>query len=163
MQIKSCLHTLAPLMSSITHLLFVVMWYYKHICFQQETGTSGWYGSDYWGGWNLHSFSSQENALPPRGTSDGNILRWSSDWGWNSFSIVSGCFFFSTPKESAFTSSRQDYDPVETERFNQCEWQYLGYNRAYLTVFSFVLMRLYSAPFLGSLTSHTLFPPACQK
>lgn len=37
---------------------------------------------------------------------------------------------FSPPKESAFMSSRQDYDAVETERFNQWEWQYLGCNRA---------------------------------
>lgn len=57
----------------------------------------------------------------------------------------------------------RDYDAVETERFNLCEWQYLGCNRAYLTAFSFVLMRLYFASFLGSLTSHTLSLLACQK
>lgn len=139
-------------MSSITHLSFVVLWFYKHICFQQQSGTSDWYGNDYWGRWNLHSFSSRESALCLGGTRDGNILRWSSDWGWHSFGIRSGCFF-PPPKETAFTSSRQDYDAVETERFNQCEWQYSGRNRAYLTVFSFVLMRLYFASFLGSLTS----------
>lgn len=59
--------------------------------------------------------------------------------------------FFSPLKESAFMSSRQDYDAVETESINQRGRQYLGRNRAYLTIFSFVLMRLYFASFVGSL------------
>lgn len=137
-------------MSSITHLLFVVVWYCKQIWFQQQSWTSHWYGNDYWGRWNLHPFSSQQSALCLGGTSNGNIPRWSSDWDWHSFGILSE-YFFPPPKESAFVSSRQDYDAVETERFNHWEWQYLGRNRAYLTVFSFVLMRLYFASFLGSL------------
>lgn len=58
MQIKSCLYALVPLMSPITHLLFVVVWYCKQIWFRQQSGTSEWDGSDYWGRWNLHPFSS---------------------------------------------------------------------------------------------------------
>lgn len=51
---------------------------------------------------------------------------------------------------------------LRARAFNRCEWQYLGRNRAYLTVLSFVLMRLYFASFLGRLISHTLFLSARQ-
>lgn len=91
MQIKFCLHALAPLMSSITHLLFVVLWYYKHTFL----ATSDWYGSDYWGRWNLHPFSSQQSAVCLGGTSNGNIPRWSSDWDWHFF-----FFFLDAPPPS---------------------------------------------------------------
>lgn len=133
-------------MSSITHLLFVVGRYCKQIWFQQQSGTSDWYGSDYWGRWNLQCFSSRQSALCLRGTSYGNIPKWASDWDWHLFFFIP---FYSPLKESAFMSSRRDYDAFETERFNQWEQrQYLGHNRAYLTVFfSFVLMRLHFASF----------------
>lgn len=131
-------------MSSISHLLFVVVWYCKQMRLQQQSGTSDWCGCDYWGRWNFQPFSSRQCALGLGGTSNGNIPRWSSDWDWHCFFVSPS---FSPLKESAFMSSRQDYDAVENERFNQWEWQYSGHNRPYFTVFSFVLMRLYFASF----------------
>lgn len=137
-------------MCSITHLLFVVIWYCKLIWFQQQSGTSDGYGSDYWGRWNLCRFSSWQSALCLEGMSDGTFFKIAYRLGltlvWFPLWMC-----LAPPKESSVVSSRQDYDAVETERFNQWEWQYLGSNGAYLAVFSFVLMRLYFASFLGSL------------
>lgn len=101
--------------------------------------------------------SSQESALCLRGIfRDG--VKIAGDPHWYPFWMF--LFILKNPLSQV---PGKDYDAVETERFNLCEWQYLGCNRAYLTAFSFVLMRLYFASFLGSLTSHTLSLLACQK
>lgn len=136
-------------MSSITHPLFVVIWYSKPIRFQRQ---SGWLREWLLRKMEFSSLPKPDQVLVASEERAVGISRdVSSDWDWHPFDFPLWMFFFSLPKESACMGPSQDYDAVETERFNQREWQYLGCSRAYLAVFSFVLMRLYFASFLGSL------------
>lgn len=75
---------------------------------------------------------SQEGAM-------GIFQRCLLDWDWHPFDFLHWTPpslpptpHPLAPKESAFMSWRQDYKAVETERFNQWEWQCLGCNRAYI-------------------------------
>lgn len=156
MQIKPCLYALVPLMSSITHLLFVVVWYCKQIWFRQQSGTSEWDGSDYWGRWNLHPFSSP-SALCLAGAGNRKHSKMVFRLGltlvcrprWMSF-------FFSA---CTFMSSRQDYDAVETERLNHWEWQYFLQQSLPRWFFS----RLNEVVLCFIPMSHTHFLLGCQR
>lgn len=56
-------------------------------------------------------FASEEQAM--------GIFQDGLWFGTDAHLVSSLDVFLSPPKESAFASSRQDYDAVETERFNQ--------------------------------------------
>lgn len=78
------------LMSSITHILFVSVWYCKQIWLEQQSGTLDSCGNDYRGRWNLHPFSLQQSAICLEGMSTGNIPKWS----WIGTDTLTWCFPF---------------------------------------------------------------------